>query len=143
MKRLIAVMIFSALALSAMVYADTTSTTTWVPGQNVKIVKATWTTDSLSVCAYAQIDKFDGFIFAIQTDPTGTVEANYDVYPRDYVTGLSLLGTSLENRSATATELVNLTAGSMVPSYGPVGFSISGAGDLETGDVYFYIQVPK
>ena len=144
MKKLATLLVVFALLLTSGVAialdGSVTSTTTWVSGQKFKVVKYHWVASTLSVTPYANLESPDGLVYGFITDPGTTApEDNYDIYLKDYVTGVSLTGTTLENRDTTNSELVVPTV--PIPFYGNVGFSLSGNANLEsTGDVYLYVR---
>ena len=128
-----------ALALDGTV----TTTTDWIPGQLVKIVKITWTSTSAGE-AWQNIGEVNGKVFAVRTSPSAVIGLvptdNYDVYIKEFGTAYSYLTTTLENRDTANTEWV---APANVPLYGTVGFSVSASGDITSGDCWLYVEVPK
>lgn len=114
-----------------------------IDGQKVEIVRFSWTSDAAGE-VYVNAGKIDGKLFAVKTVPgTGGDQPtdNYDIYIRDYATSYNYLSTSLENRDNVDAEFVMPAA--PVPIYGPIGFSISGAGDTNKGDAYLYVEIVR
>jgi hypothetical protein len=152
MKRVTVLFVLAVFFLSpllALAASSVIATPTWVAGQNMKVIKVSWVAehtqdvDGAATVPYTELKPLNGFIYAIQTDPGATAPTdNYDVYLRDYTTGVSLLGTSLENRDTVNSELVVPS----VPVYtaGAVGFSLSGNTNIDAvGDVYIYVGLGK
>lgn len=141
--RFLVLALLLGVLLPSVVLAGATSMTTWVPGQTVKIVKVTWIADAAGE-VWADIgDVIQGKVFLVKTDPAAVPDDptdNYDVYLKDFASAYSYLTTTLENRDTANVEMI---APSNVPVYGTVGFSVSAAGNLNAGDVFFYIEVPK
>ena len=125
---------------SALVWAASSVTVTNVDTRDeMKVFKISWVDDnSTSLVTYTKLDNLNGFIYHVITDPgTPAPTDNYDVYIRDYTTGVSMLGTTLENRDTADSELVTPS----VPVYvHDIGFSLSGSAVSDAaGDVYLFV----
>jgi hypothetical protein len=146
MKRILAVLLTAVLCvLPAAAFAAGTCavTTTWIPGQNVKRVQVAWTSATGGEVWCELGEAVNGKVFSVKTDPAAGDDAptdNYDAYVKDYDSSFNYLSTTLENRDTASVEMI---APADVPMYESVGFSVSAAGDLNKGDCFLYIEVPK
>lgn len=79
-----------------------------------------------------------GKIVQVVTVPTGSPTDDYDVAIKQY--GISLIGTTLDNRDTTNAEVVQY-AGTNIPILvGQVSIGVTNAGTTKSGSIYIYTE---
>lgn len=144
MKKFLAVLLVLMTALAPIVYAagTVTSDTTWVTGQNYKVVHVHWATDDFTASPNANIDKFDGILESVMFVPDSGNDDTYSAYLYGVNSGWNYSQSNWSTLSATESKYHEYGS-SILPVYEPVRFSLDPLADLDSGDVYFYIRVPK
>ena len=146
MKRLI-LGICLMFAMVSMAYGDGTLTQDYAKHGALNIATLTWTTSAGGVfTATAMSKSVNGMVVMVETDPDGTAvpTAAYDITLLNSG-GADIMGGSLANRSATATELTmplmngNYTG---VAVQGPLTLTVTTAGNSKIGvvKIYYYAQ---
>ncbi len=114
----------------------------------ITIIKGVWTSDAdgeVDGTTGCQIT-INGYVMQVVTDPSATAPTTlYDIVLLDEF-GVDVMGGSLANRSATATEqAVTLIGGVAMPRFvnGIVALEVDNAGAAKIGDFYIYIYREK
>ena len=149
MKRKILILALMVIVpISCLVWAASSVTETWSrPASDVDVVNLSWIADATTgVFTTYEIKRgLDGWIAMVVTNPGDTAPlANYDIAIKDS-DGVDIMGGSLSNRSATATEqaVPTLMSGAYGPRFveGLITVEISGTTvAAATGEIIIYIS---
>jgi hypothetical protein len=104
-------------------------------------VKFTWTCSSAGAYSEASTYRYNGKVLQLISTPGTSDDAPttlYDIYVYD-TDSVDILGGKGADRSATATEYVDSSAGLGYVKSSTLTLTIANAGDVATGSVWLYI----
>lgn len=142
MKKALAVLVLALFVLLPAALVLGAASTTWISGQNTKVVTVPWVSDVSGDYSETLAPLNGKLIYArfIPSTGDGAPAADYDVYIKDIDFSGTVYYSGADCDSAGTT--VNAPS-TPLPIYFPTSFVVDNAGDTNAGTVEFYIEVPK